>query len=162
MQLNNIVLIVAGTLTGLDAGLLYAFSVAVVPSLRALKGTQHIAAMQTINVKILNSVFFLGFFGPTILLPVAAFLYWGTPQFGWLLAAALLHILGANGVTAMGNIPLNNQLAEIDIDQISEEEADKVRKEFQGPGSPWMLLHTIRTLAAIAATVLVFVACLLG
>lgn len=46
MTLENIVLVVGGTLTGLFAGLLYAFSVAIVPALRRLKGTQHIAAMQ--------------------------------------------------------------------------------------------------------------------
>jgi hypothetical protein len=39
-------------------------------------------------------------------------------------------------------------------------EADKIRKEFQGPGMPWMRFHTIRTLAAITATTIVFVVCL--
>ena len=43
MKFEDTVLVVAGTLTGLFAGLLYAFSVAIIPALRRLKGTEHIA-----------------------------------------------------------------------------------------------------------------------
>ena len=160
MTFENIVLVVGGTLTGLLAGLLYSFSVAIVPALRSLKATQHIAAMQSINVKIINPIFFLSFFGPVVLLPLAAFLHRGQPGFVLLVAAAIIQILGANGVTMFGNIPLNNELAKVDVTKISEEEADKIRKEFQGPGKPWMRFHTIRTLAAIISTALVFIVCL--
>lgn len=160
MSLENIVLVIGGTLTGLMAGLLYTFNVAVVPALRSLKGTQHIAAMQAINEKIKNPVFFLSFFGPTLLLPLAAYLHRGTSEFPLLVAAALLHILGANGVTIIGNIPLNEKLDKIDASQLSDAEADSIRTAFQGPGSPWMRWHTVRTLAAIAATALVFIVCL--
>lgn len=160
MKLENIVLVVGGTCTGLFAGLLYAFSVAVVPALRRLKGTEHLAAMQAINRKILNPVFFLSFFAPGILLPLAAFLHRSGSQFGLLVAAAILYLVGANGVTIVGNVPLNEQLAKLDVNQLSEAEADHIRKEFQGPGTPWMRWHTVRTLAATAATALVFIACL--
>lgn len=160
MTFENLVLVVGGTLTGLIAGLLYAFNVAFVPALRAIKGTQHIAAMQAINKKIENPVFFLSFFGPTILLPLAAYLHRGTEQFGLLVVAALLHIIGANGVTMVGNIPLNKALDKVDVDQLSEAEANRIRTEFEGPGSPWMRFHNIRTLASIAATALIFIACL--
>lgn len=160
MTLENIVLVISGTLTGLMAGLLYTFNVAIVPALRAVKGTQHIAVMQAINTKIQNPVFFLSFFGPTILLPVSAFLHRNTPEFLPLAGAAALHILGANGVTMAGNIPLNNQLDKVDANQIAEGEADRIRTEFQGRGSTWMRWHNVRTIAAILATALVFIACL--
>jgi uncharacterized membrane protein len=157
---GNIVLVVGGVLTALHAGLLYDFSVDIVPAMRSIKGTSHISMMQAINVKIENPVFFFSFFGPIILLPLATFLHWGKPQFPWLLAASVIQIIGSEGVTVAGNIPLNNQLAKIDANKLSEAEADKIRKEFQGPGTPWMRLHTIRTLASIAATTLIFVVCL--
>jgi len=160
MTLENIILVVGGTLTGLLAGLLYAFNVAVVPALRHMKGTQHIAAMQSINEKIKNPVFFLSFFGPSILLPLAAYLHRDSTQFPFLVGASLLHIIGANGVTIVGNIPLNETLDRVDASQLSEAEADQIRQEFQGPGSPWMRFHAVRTLASIAATALVFVVCL--
>lgn len=161
MTFENIVLVVGGTFTGLFAGLLYSFPVAIVPALRTLKGTQHIAAMQSINAKIENPLLFLSFLGPIVLLPLAAFLHRGEPEFALLVAASILHILGATGVTVFGNIPLNKELAKVDTPKLSEEEAEKIRKEFQGPWKPWMRFHTVRTLAATAATALVIVACLL-
>lgn len=160
MTFENIVLVVGGVLSGLMAGVFYTFNVAVVPALRSIKGTQHIATMQAINTKIKNPVFFLSFFGPSILLPLGAFLHRDTAQFPLLVAAALLHIVGANGITAGGNIPLNEKLDKVNTDQLSEAEADQIRQEFQGKGSPWMRFHNLRTLASTAATALVFIACL--
>ena len=63
MTVENIVLVIGGTLTGLLAGLLYAFEVSVVPALHAMKARQHIKAMQEINLKIINPLFFLSFLG---------------------------------------------------------------------------------------------------
>ena len=160
ISLTNIVLVVGGVLTALQAGLMYDFNVDTVPALRSINGKAHIAMMQAINEKIENPVFFLSFFGPVLLLPLAAFLHRGEPQFGWLVAAAVLFIAGNVGVTVAGNIPLNNKLAKIDANQLSEAEADRIRKEFQGPGTPWMRFHTVRTLAAITATTIIFVVCL--
>ena len=160
MTLENIVLVTGGTLTGLLAGLFYAFNVAIIPALRSLKGQQHVATMQAINTKIQNPAFFLSFFGPTLLLPLAAYLYRGTVQFPLLLAATTLHILGSNGVTIVGNLPLNAKLEKNEAQLLSDNEADRIRHEFQGPGSPWMRLHNVRTVTAILATGLVFIACL--
>lgn len=160
MTPENIVLVLAGTLTGLLAGVFYCFNVAIVPALRHINGAAHIAAMQAINDKIKNPVFFLSFFGPTILLPLAAFMHQGNAQIALLVAAAL-HILGANGVTVVGNIPLNERLDKVDADAISASEADRIRQEFQGVGSAWMRFHLVRTLASTAATALVFVVCLM-
>ena len=111
--------------------------------------------------KIKNPVFFLSFFGPTILLPLAAYLHRAESSFPLLVAASLLHILGSNGVTAAGNIPLNEKLDTVDTNQISEADAEPIRQQFQGPGSPWMRWHAVRTWAAIVATALVFIVCLM-
>ncbi|MBA2677298.1 MAG: DUF1772 domain-containing protein [Ktedonobacteraceae bacterium] len=160
MKFEDTVLVVGGTLTGLSAGLFYTFNGAIIPALRHLKGAQHIIAMQSINEKIENPVFFLSFFGPTLLLPLAAFLHRGESQFGLLVSAAILHITGINVVTAVKHIPLNNDLKQLDANQLSEGEADRIREDFQRPGSPWMRWHTVRTLAGTAATALVFLACI--
>ncbi len=53
------------------------------------------------------------------------------------------------------------ELIKVDTSQISDEEAEKVRQDFQGRGSKWMVFHNIRTLTGIASTVLLFAACLL-
>ena len=160
LTVENFILIVGGVLTSLHARLLYDFSVDVVPALRSIKGSSHIEMMQAINVKIENPVFFLSFFGPILLLPIATYLHWNEPQFSWLLAASIIQIFGCNAVTAAGNIPLNNKLAEVDTGNLSEAEADKIRTQFQGSGAKWMRFHTVRTISAIIATTLLFIICL--
>jgi uncharacterized membrane protein len=160
MNVENTILVTGGVLTALHAGLLYDFSVDIVPALRSTKGTTHISMMQAINRKIENPVFFLSFFGPMVLLPWATVLHWGKPQFPALLAASIIQIVACEGVTMTQNIPLNSKLAKIDVNRLSEPEADRIRTEFQGPGTPWMRFHTIRTLAAITATAILFGVCL--
>ena len=160
ISLTNIVLVVGSVLTALQAGLMYDFNVDTIPALRSINSKAHITMMQAINEKIENPVFFLSFFGTVLLLPLAAILHRGDPQFGWLVAAAVLQIAGNFGVTVLGNIPLNKQFAIIDPEQLSESEADQHRKEFQGPGTRWMRLHTVRTLSSIAATTILFLVAL--
>ena len=160
MTFENIILVAGGTFSGLLAGLMYAFNVAVVPALRSMKPREHIIAMQEINVKIINPVFMLSFLGPTFLLPLAAYLNRDSAQFLWIVGAAVLHIVGADGVTGVGNVPLNDKLAKVDVDQLTDEQAEQIRLDYQGHGSAWMRYHNVRTLASIAATLFVFIACL--
>lgn len=161
MMIGNVVLVIAGTLTGLLAGLFYTFNVGIVLALRSVNPKAHIEVMQQINTKIENMVFFPSFFGPTILLPLATFLHRDSSQFPLLLIASILHIVGANGITIARNIPLNRELARMDVNQISAEEAEIIRQDFQKVGSAWMRWHNIRTVASILATVLIFIACII-
>lgn len=160
MSLGNIILVLAGTLTGLSAGVYYTFNVGVVPALRSISPKAHIEFMQLLNARIENPLFFLSFFGPAILVPLSAFLFRDDEMFLLLAIAALVHIFGVIGVTGLGNIPLNNKLADVKIEAISDEEADKIRQEYQGPGTVWMRWHTVRTLTGTAATALIIIVAL--
>lgn len=160
MNLDTGVLVTAGTLTGLLAGLFYAFNVAIVPGLRSIPSSQHIAAMQAINAKIQNPIFFVSFFGPTLLLPLAAYLHRDKPQFALLATAAVLFIVGANGLTIAVHLPLNAKLDQAELATLSQAEADQMRADYQGAGTTWMRWHTVRTLATTAAAALVLIACL--
>ena len=82
--------------SGLMAGLFFAFSAFVMTALARLPGSQGIAAMQSINVAILNPVFFVVFFGTPlgcILLVVVAFVGWAEPGAILLLAGGLLYLV---------------------------------------------------------------------
>jgi uncharacterized membrane protein len=160
MNFENIVLVTGGTLSALLAGLMFTFSNTVVPSLRAVSAREHIRIMQVINVKILNPVFMVVFMGPNLVLPLAAYLLRNGAEFPYLLAASALHIIGVLGVTGGGNVPLNNALDKVEVDRISDAEAERVRQDHQGVGSRWMMLHNVRTVASIVATILIFIACL--
>lgn len=160
MNTQEFLLVLAGVTTGLHAGLLYDFSVDVVPSMRKLAAKRHIEMFQAIDNTIVNPVFMLSFAGPIILLPLSAILFRDTAAFPWLVAAATIQIIGCNAATVVGNLPLNAKLAKVDTTKINDQEAEKIRHEFQGPGSKWMQFHTVRTLAGTVATGLVLFAAL--
>ncbi len=64
MTVVNIILLITATLTGLSAGLFYAYACSVNSGLGRLPDREYLAAMQSINREILNPVFFAGFLEP--------------------------------------------------------------------------------------------------
>jgi uncharacterized membrane protein len=155
-MLTDLVLIVAGVLTALMAGLFFAFSVAVTWGLGRLKDSDYLKANQSINRAILNPIFLLSFIGPVVLLPVATFLSIGdSTKFPLLCAASFLYIIGVFGVTMRGNVPLNNQLDRFVIEHASEKKLDEARAAYE---NPWNRLNTIRTVANILALIFVLLA----
>jgi uncharacterized membrane protein len=159
MIFENIILVLAGTLTALVSGLYFGYSVSVNGGLHRLNDPEYIRAMQSINAVIQNPLFFVIFIGPVILLPLAAFLQRDTNsmQFALLLASSTLYVAGSLGLTMVGNVPLNVRLAKFDASKASGNEIAQARAGFE---KPWNRLHAIRTIASIAATVLIFVAIL--
>lgn len=160
MDFASIFLVISGTLVGLTSGILFDFSITIVPSLRALTAKQHIEAMQVINVKIVNLFFLVCFMGPVIFLPFTTYLHREAEQFPMLIIASALYIVGVIGVTVVGNIPLNNQLETVNLNQLSEEEAEPIRQDYQGVNARWMKWHTVRTVVSIMTTILILVICL--
>jgi uncharacterized membrane protein len=160
MVLESIILVIAGSLTALVTGLFYGYSVSVNGGLHRLNDPEYVKAMQSINAVIQNPIFFVSFIGPVILLPLSAFLQRDTNsmQFALLLASSTLYIAGSFGLTMVGNVPLNVRLAKFDASKASSgNEIAQARARFE---KPWNRLHAIRTIASIAATVLIFVASL--
>lgn len=102
---------------GLVAGVFLAFSNFVMKALAQLPDEHGIAAMQRINVVVLNPLF-LGIFVGTALLSgiaaVGAVVAWGTPRSMLLLAAGASYVVGCFGVTAAFNVPRNERLARMD------------------------------------------------
>jgi len=60
-------------LTGLSAGLFYAWSVSVIPGTQKVSDSTYLQTMQSVNRAILNPVFFSVFFGSALLLILASF-----------------------------------------------------------------------------------------
>ncbi|MBC9930529.1 DUF1772 domain-containing protein [Chitinophaga qingshengii] len=152
-------LVITGLTSALMAGLFYAYSCSVNPGLGRLSDAAYLAAMQSINRAILNPVFFIGFIGPVCLLPISTWLVFRQDMqpAGWLLlAATITYLIGVFGVTGAGNVPLNNVLDKISLqDDPAALAAHRSRFE-----QPWNRLNTIRTIAAIATATLVIIACL--
>lgn len=150
--MKAITLFLAVAITGLSSGLFYAWSVSVIPGTRKVIDPTYLETMQNINRAILNPAFFLIFFGSLILLCVATVLHFGSNQTFWLLlSAAIIYAVGTIGVTAMGNVPLNNQLDELSLLEISSDKISAFRQFYE---VKWNRLHLIRTAFAVAAFLL--------
>jgi len=90
--------LVAALGCGLMAGLFFAFSVSVMKALARLPSAEGIAAMQSINVAIINPVFLAAFIGTAaacVLVMIAWLLRWHDPGAVYLLIGGALYLVGS-------------------------------------------------------------------
>lgn len=99
------------------AGFFFAFSTCVMSALGRLPAPEGVAAMQAINVTVINPVFMTVMFG-TALVCVASMAAtladWDGSYGAYLLAGGAVYLLGAVGVTMAANVPRNNTRARLD------------------------------------------------
>jgi uncharacterized membrane protein len=151
MSIFNLLFGIAVLLTGLSAGLFYAYDCSVTGGLGKLPDRAYLQAFQSINRAIQNPYFFISFIGTLIALPVAAWQSYNSASnvaFYCLLAAAIVYAAGVFGVTVFGNVPLNERLDKFDIAGSSAEAIKAMREQFE---SKWNALHQVRTYAGILA-----------
>lgn len=129
----------------LIAGTFFAFSVFVMPALKRLPAPQGVAAMQSINIAVINPLFMLVFMGTALLSLVLAFTGWKQAGAAWLLFGCALYLVGTFGVTAAGNVPLNDALATLKPD------ARDAATAWTSFYSAWMIWNHVRTLASLGA-----------
>ena len=140
---------------GLMAGFFFAFSVCVMNALGRLSPAQGIAAMQSINVVVINPLFLTGFLGTAVacvLLLVSSLLSWHRPGAAYLLVGSLLYLVGTILVTMVFNVPRNNALA-----LVTPTDPDSASL-WASYLSSWTAWNHIRTIAALAATASLIIA----
>ncbi|NBC26961.1 MAG: DUF1772 domain-containing protein [Bacteroidetes bacterium] len=151
-----IVLYFAILLTGLSAGLFYAWQVSVIPGTKRIQDSTYIETMQKINRAIINPLFMLIFLGALLIQILSVFLYWDNGMTFWsLLAATVLYGAGTVIVTGLGNVPLNDALDSLSLHELSEE---KISRERQNYESRWNRLHLIRTVFSVISFMLLLLA----
>jgi uncharacterized membrane protein len=139
--------------SALIAGVFFAFSNFIMKAFAERPAPEGMAAMQAINVTVINPAFlgaFMGTAGLCVVLGVLVILGHSGGN-GWILAGALCYFFGTFGVTVVGNIPLNNALAE------AQPHSAEGRELWARYLERWTRFNTLRTVAALAAT-----ACLLA
>ncbi|HKP69585.1 MAG TPA: anthrone oxygenase family protein [Pyrinomonadaceae bacterium] len=133
--------------TGLIAGAFFIFSVAVMRALERVPGGM--AAMQSINIVIINPMFLGVFMGTAVLcigLAVMSVIRWQSPGSVWLLAGCLLYLIGSIGVTMIFNVPMNDALVATDP---ASTEGQKVWADYL---TNWTFWNHVRTVASLAAS----------
>lgn len=133
---------------GLVAGIFFAFSTFVMSALARIQPKEGIAAMQSINITVINPWFMVAFFGTgaaCIFLAGSSLLKWHQPSAAYLLAGSLLYLVGTLGVTIVFNVPLNDALA------IVEPGSTDGVNLWSNYLTNWTNWNHIRTAAALAA-----------
>ena len=136
---------------GLMAGFFFAFSFVVMPGLGVMEPLAALASMQAINLAVRNAIFAIGFFGALVLciaVALHALVRRAAPAYLLALAAALIYLVGAFGVTSVCNVPLNGEIAPLDPSRPENAEAMVFYI------AEWTLWNHVRTLASLAAFVL--------
>jgi uncharacterized membrane protein len=142
------------------AGVFYAYAVSVNLGLAEQPDASYVAAMNEINEKIQNPLFFPSFFG-AVVFPVAALFAHVTRRrsgrFRLIVLACAIYVCGSFLVTALASVPLNEELALVATDAPADELA-RARAAYE---KPWNFWNGIRTLFSVASFVALIVACLL-
>ena len=146
--------------TGLMSGLLYGWSVSVIPGTRRVAATNYVDTMQHINRAIINPAFVIPFMGIPLVLGGAAIMQFraGDHRRGWLLAGATAtYVVGVLGVTVGGNVPLNDALDAFDLRGSTSDAIEQRRGSYETPWNRW---HYLRTMASVGSFALATAAAL--
>lgn len=140
---------------GLVAGVFFAFSAFVMKALSRLPAAQGMAAMQSINVTVLNPWFMAAFLGTAaacVLALIASLLRWQEPGAVYLFAGSTFYLVGCLLVTIVFNVPRNETLASV------VPAAPEGARLWDGYVSSWTAWNHVRTAASLAAAALLTIA----
>jgi uncharacterized membrane protein len=150
MNMLDVATLVAAAGSALIAGSFFAFSTFVMGALGKLPPPQGIAAMQSINVVVINPWFMTAFVGTAVLcaaVAVASLMRWHDPGAAYLLAGCVLYFAGTFLVTMVFNVPRNDALAKLTP---ASAEAASLWIAYL---STWTAWNHVRTIAALGAMV---------
>lgn len=142
--------LLAVTATGLAAGFFYTYAISVTRGLSIVPDVVYVSTMQSINATVQNPLFAVTFFGSSVFLglaSVAQSLARRPRSAALFLLAATVFAGGVVGVTFLGNIPLNQHLARVKLD---DPQLAAVRTAYE---SRWNGFNGVRSYAALAAFV---------
>ncbi|MDO8211180.1 DUF1772 domain-containing protein [Conexibacter sp. CPCC 206217] len=133
---------------GLMAGVWFAFSAFVMQALERLPTAQGVAAMQSINRTAVLPPLMIALFGVALaclgLIGWSA-LNWSDARAIWVLAAAVVYLIGTVGVTIAGNVPLNDALAPL------APHSEAAAREWAHFLDSWTVWNHVRTVTSLVA-----------
>lgn len=139
---------------GLVGGIFFAFSTFIMKGLKRLPAAGGIAAMQSINITVINPMFMTAFFGTAAACAVlivhslmTSIRHGGYPA----LAGSLIYLFGTILVTIAFNVPRNDALAKVDPES---EEGARIWAIYVREWTAW---NHVRTVAALASSALLII-----
>lgn len=161
LSIKSLLYFSAIVLTGLSAGFFVAWQVSVIPGNLKVSDGVYMETMQSINRAILNPTFFMIFFGSSLLLALSSIYLFNTDRiaFWWMLAATITYLIGTLGITAVGNVPLNDQLDVINLSELTDLAKQEFRHFYE---TKWNRLHFTRTIFSVVSFILALIALLIA
>jgi uncharacterized membrane protein len=160
MEPLQITLLLSIVFCSLVAGLLFGFAIVVMPGIAKLTDKEYLLAFKHMDGVIQNNqpLFVLVWAGS--ILSVIATLVLGIMNLRGvglylLTGGTLLYLIGVQLPTFRFNIPLNNELQNLDVEELEDDQAKSSRVEFETPWNRWNRIRTVN--AIIAVTLLLFV-----
>ncbi|HWI22231.1 MAG TPA: anthrone oxygenase family protein [Baekduia sp.] len=135
--------------SGLAAGFFLAFSACVMKALAQLPAAQAVAAMQRINVVVINPFIMLTLFGTGLAsaaLLIVAIADWDSSYGPYLVAAAAVYLVTSVVVTMTANVPRNDALER--LDPASAQAADSWPTYLR----EWTAWNHVRTVGPLVAS----------
>ncbi len=155
-SLQTLIHITTLLLIGLAGGFFYTWQVSVIPGTLKISDTSYLEAMKSINKEILNPFFFVIFFGALLfVLSDAGFHLFNSRSLAtlWVSLAAILYAI-TFGITAFGNVPLNNSLEALQLDELSAVELKDFRNYYE---VAWNKYHVYRMWTSLMAFIFIII-----
>lgn len=148
MSLLAFVLVLATILCALTAGFVFAFASVVMPGIGKLKDREFIRSFQVIDgiIQAGQPVFGLVWIGSVVALLLSAVMsamHLDGIERALVFVSALVYVLGVQLPTFRINIPLNNDLQQLDVDAMDEDALALARSTFEQRWVRWNLIRTV-------------------
>lgn len=159
MNAFDVSLLVATFLCAITAGLLFAFVVVVMPGIRSLPDRDFLRAFKVMDRIIQQNEprFLIVWVGSAVALVAAVLLGIGALGRGEqtvLFGAAAIYLLGVQLPTIAINVPLNNRLQALDLDNLCMAALRAEREAFEGRWNTWNAIRAV--FACVSAIALLF------
>jgi uncharacterized membrane protein len=157
MTFFEAVLVLAAFLCALTTGFVYTFAIVIMPGIGTLPDRDFLRAFQVMDRVIQQNDprFLLVWVGSVLALIIACVLGFGTldgVDRVLLLGTAGAYVLGVQVPTVVINVPMNNRLQSLDIDDLPPAELQAERAAFEGRWNYWSAFRTI--IAGISTVIL--------
>jgi uncharacterized membrane protein len=159
MEPLQMTLLLSIVFCSLVAGLLFGFAIVVMPGIAKLTDKEYLLAFKHMDGIIQNNqpLFVLVWAGS--ILSVIATLVLGIinlrgEELYLLTGATLLYLIGVQLPTFRFNIPLNNELQNLDVEELEDDQAKSSRAEFETPWNRWNRIRTVNAIIAVTLLLL--------
>lgn len=156
MPIHDLLLIIATLLCSLTTGLVFTFTVVVMPGIRTLPDRDFLRAFKVMDRIIQNNdpLFLLAWAGSVVTLIAAGIMNFSVlagPSRLLLIGAVAVYLLGVQLPTLVVNVPLNNRLQATELDTLDATGLQQARADFE---PRWVFWNAFRTVVGLLTTTL--------